>query len=107
MTSEFTRTVYGKSLSGGSTASNAFSARVPAKWYKSKLNARRSKTASGRDRRMEKGVALRGHLKAVICDRRMEKGVTLRGHLKASICAKWTRIFRYHILLKIQYKQIH
>jgi hypothetical protein len=30
MTSEFTRTVYGKSLSGGSTASNAFSARVPA-----------------------------------------------------------------------------
>jgi hypothetical protein len=34
MTSAFTRTVYGKSLSGGSTASNAFSARVPAKWYK-------------------------------------------------------------------------
>jgi len=36
MTSEFTRTVYGKSLSGGSTASNAFSARVPAQWYKIK-----------------------------------------------------------------------
>jgi len=34
MTSEFTRTVYGKSLSGGSTASNAFSARVPTQWYK-------------------------------------------------------------------------
>lgn len=29
MTSELTRTVYGKSSSGGNTASKAFSARVP------------------------------------------------------------------------------
>lgn len=34
MTSEFTRTVYGKSSSGGNTASRAFSARVPKKLEK-------------------------------------------------------------------------
>lgn len=35
MTSELTRTVYGKSSSGGNTARSAFSARVPTKQQRS------------------------------------------------------------------------